>query len=58
MAKCIYMRCECLMEAKGKCGKAANCPYAKELMKANKAKNLDTYYKKWLKKNGHKVISS
>ncbi len=37
MAKCLYMRIECVFEKKGKCGRMKTCPYARSLMKKKKA---------------------
>jgi len=36
MAKCVYMRMECVFEKTGKCGRINTCPYARQLMKAKK----------------------
>jgi hypothetical protein len=48
LAKCLYMRVECLLETKGKCGRAAKCPYASKLMAEKRVKNLDEYYAKFI----------
>lgn len=47
MAKCLYIGIECLLETKGKCGKAAKCPYAQKLMTKNGVKNLKEYFIKF-----------
>ncbi|HCP60208.1 MAG TPA: hypothetical protein DIT43_01315 [Dehalococcoidia bacterium] len=47
MAKCLYTGIECLLETKGKCGKAAKCPYAQKLMTKNGVKNLKEYFIKF-----------
>ena len=49
MAKCLYMRVECLLETKGKCGRAAKCPYATKLMTEKRVKNLEEYYTKFIR---------
>ncbi len=43
MAKCLYMRTECMLEKKGKCGSSAKCPYARKLMSEKRVKKVDTY---------------
>lgn len=47
MAKCLYIGVECLLETKGKCGKAAKCPYAQKLMTKKRVKNLKEYFIKF-----------
>lgn len=49
MAKCLYMRVECLLETKGKCGRAAKCPYAPKLMTEKRVKNLEEYYTNFIR---------
>lgn len=36
-----------MLETKGKCGKAAKCPYARKLMTKNGVKNLKEYFIKF-----------
>ena len=42
------MRLECLLETKGKCGRAPKCPYAQKLMTDTRVKNLEEYYTKFI----------
>lgn len=47
MAKCLYIAVDCLLETKGKCGRAAKCPYAQKLMTDKGVKNLKEYFVKF-----------
>jgi hypothetical protein len=52
VAKCLYVGTKCLLETKGKCGKAVKCPYAQQLMTEVRVKNLDDYYTRFIQLRG------